>query len=88
MDRCAIVSIQTGDKRTKRIDATHCPQRVVVTLLRDVPDPGQGLVAALLDDLEVPDLDAGDGKVRNLELNRDRNANGCLLYKDGRSGGR
>ena len=32
-----------------------CSQ-LVVSILRDVPHPGQSLVAGLLDDLEVSDL--------------------------------
>ena len=40
-----------------------CPQGVIVAVLRDVADPWQSLVAAALDDLEVSNLDAGDGEV-------------------------
>ena len=50
---------------------------VVVTVLRDVPHPRERLVPALLHDLEVPDLDAGHGEVRDLELDRD----GCTLVQ-------
>ena len=41
---------------------------LVVAILRDVAHPGQGLVAALLHDLEVADLHARDREVGNLEL--------------------
>jgi hypothetical protein len=39
--------------------------------LRDIPHPGQGLIATLLYDLEIPDLDAGDGEVWDLEFDGD-----------------
>jgi len=41
---------------------------------RDAPDPRQRLVSALLDNLEVPHLDARDGEVGDLILDRDRRA--------------
>jgi hypothetical protein len=48
---------------------------IIVTVLRDIPHPGQGLVTAFFDDLEVADLDTRYRKVRNLKLHRD----GCSL---------
>eukprot|EP00964_Phaeocystis_antarctica_P161881 scaffold135140_cov65-Phaeocystis_antarctica.AAC.1 len=45
---------------------------LVVAVLRDVADPRKRLVAALLDDLEVADLDPRDGEVGDLELDGDR----------------
>ena len=51
-------------------DATqHSP--IIIPILRDIPHPGQGLIAALLYDLEVPDLDARDGEVWDFEFHGD-----------------
>ena len=44
---------------------------MVVAVLSDIPDPGEGLVAGLLDDLEVAHLDARGGKVGDLKLDAD-----------------
>ena len=44
---------------------------LVVSRLGDVPDPGQRLIARLLDDLQVPDLDPGRCEVRDLVLDFD-----------------
>lgn len=53
---------------------------LVVAAGGDVADPREGLVVAALDDLEIPHLDARDGKVRNLELDADgRTILRCLL---------
>ena len=41
---------------------------VVVTILRNVPYPREGLVSTLFDDLEVPHLYARYSEVRNLEF--------------------
>ena len=47
---------------------------LVVTVLRDVAHPGHRLIPTLLDNLEVAHLDAGNGEVRNFELDLDGNA--------------
>lgn len=67
---CAVRKLSTGQPgRLKKRTERHTP--IVVPVLRDVAYPGQGLVPALLHNLEVPDLDARDGKVRDLELDGD-----------------
>ena len=63
-------SVNTGDYAKE--GRHNAP--VVITILRDVTDPRECLVAAFLDDLQVSDLDAGDGEVWNLELYGDRGA--------------
>lgn len=45
---------------------------LVVSVLCDVPHPGQSLVSALFDDLQVPYLDARRREVRDLELDSNR----------------
>ena len=52
-----------------RLHSRHA--NLIVSILRDVPDPRQCLVSALLNDLEVSDLDATDGEIRNLKLDGD-----------------
>lgn len=55
---------------------------MIITVLCYVPYPGQRLIPAFLHDLQVTNLDTGNGEVRYLELNRDR-----LLHRvDGRAG--
>lgn len=44
---------------------------LVISVLSDVTDPWQGLVAALLDDLQVAHLDARGSEVGDLELDAD-----------------
>jgi len=51
--------------------ASVCSQ-LVVTVLRDITDPGQGLIAALLDDLQISHLNAGRSEIWDLELDLDR----------------
>lgn len=46
---------------------------LVVSVLGNVSNPRQGLVATLLHDLEVSHLDATDGEVGDLKLELDRN---------------
>ena len=41
---------------------------LIVTRLSNVPDPGESLVSRLLDDLEVPYLDAWGGEIGDLVL--------------------
>lgn len=41
--------------------------QLIVTVLGDITDPGQRLVAALLNDLQITHLYARRGKVGNLE---------------------
>eukprot|EP00053_Salpingoeca_punica_P017751 m.171606 g.171606 ORF g.171606 m.171606 type:complete len:404 (-) comp17279_c0_seq1:208-1419(-) len=52
--------------------ASLCRADLVVAVLRDVADPRQRLVAALLDDLEVPHLDTRHGEVGDLKLHANR----------------
>mmetsp|Transcript_5388 Transcript_5388/g.14181 ORF Transcript_5388/g.14181 Transcript_5388/m.14181 type:complete len:204 (-) Transcript_5388:988-1599(-) len=49
-----------------------CRAQLVVSILGDVAHPRERLVAALLDDLQVAHLDARDGEVGDLKLDRDR----------------
>jgi hypothetical protein len=48
-------------------------------LLGDVSDPRKSLIARLLDDLEIADLDAGYGEVRDLELDGDWDSDGGFV---------
>mmetsp|Transcript_19785 Transcript_19785/g.45576 ORF Transcript_19785/g.45576 Transcript_19785/m.45576 type:complete len:209 (-) Transcript_19785:911-1537(-) len=50
--------------------STHA--QLIVAILGDVAHPWKRLVSALLDDLEIPYLDARDGEVGDLKLHRDR----------------
>ena len=47
---------------------------VIVAVLRNVSNPRESLIPALLDNLEVSHLDARYREVRDLELHRDRRA--------------
>jgi hypothetical protein len=50
-------------------------------LLGDVSDPRKSLIARLLDDLEIADLDAGYGEVRDLELDGDWDSDGGFVWE-------
>lgn len=50
---------------------------IVISVLCDVTHPGKSLVSALLDNLQVADLDAGDREVRNLKLD----SYGCFALR-------
>lgn len=58
--------------------------QLVVAVLGDVAHPRQRLVARLLNDLQVPDLDARHGEIRDLELDADRGPALGLLTGDAR----
>ena len=59
------------------IQGGACDVPVIVTVLGDVAHPRKRLVATLLDDLEVPDLNTRYGEVRDLEFDSDR----CALVE-------
>lgn len=44
---------------------------MVVTVLGEVPDPGESLVAALVDYLQISDLESRDREVGDFELDVD-----------------
>lgn len=44
---------------------------IVVPVLRDIPHPGQSLIPALFNDLQVSDLNARHREVWNLEFDRE-----------------
>lgn len=48
------------------------------------PHPRQSLVPRFLHDLEVADLDSGDGEVGDLELDGDGYADGGFVWRKGR----
>lgn len=50
---------------------------VIITFLRNVPNPRQSLISTLLDNLEIADLDARYGEVRNLKLDCNR----CFAFR-------
>lgn len=55
----------------KNVDSrSHTP--IVIAILRDIPHPGESLVTALFDDLEVADLDTRDSEIGNLKLHHNR----------------
>lgn len=56
-------------KSNKALYSVHAD--LIVAILRDVANPRHGLVAALLDDLQVAHLDTRHGEVRNLKLELD-----------------
>lgn len=51
---------------------------IVVSILSDIPHPGQCLIPALLYDLQVTYLYARHREIRNLKLNRERWS--CWLF--------
>jgi hypothetical protein len=53
-------------------------------MLSHVSYPRQGVIAGLLDDAQVPHLDAGSGVVRYFEFDGDRRPRVLLLRDDGR----
>ena len=55
-----------------------CPE-LVVAVLRDIAHPGQRLVAALFDNLEVAHLNAAHREVRNFELDLNDRVFGAKL---------
>jgi hypothetical protein len=61
---------------------------IVIPILRNIPHPGQGLIPTLLDDLEVPDLDARHGEVWDFEFDGDWGAFFEVLFWISKGGGR
>lgn len=71
-------------KQREREEGEVSDTDLVISARGDVADPGECLIVASLDDLEIPDLDARDGKVGDLEFDGDgRTIFGRFLWKRG-----
>ena len=68
--------IRTNFINTVSLYSKNCSlhPNLVFAVLGDVPDPWQGLIATLFDDLEVTNLHARNSEVRYLKLDLDGNA--------------